>query len=76
MKDVFSLPDQEYDFKPNIVVTDQGNTKVLAVKSAFPGVPLHYCAWHVLEVWEREVKSRMKGLDVYSVARRLEIRSE
>jgi len=76
MKDVFSLPDQEYNFKPNAVITDQGNTEILAIKSVFPSVPLHYCAWHVLKVWEREVKTKMRGLDVYSVARRLEIRSE
>src|SRR5690554_3456348 len=76
MKDVFSRPDQEYDFNPNAFITDEGNTEILAVKSTFPGVPLYYCAWHVLKAWEREVKSRMKGLDIYPVARRLQMRSE
>ncbi|KAF9553305.1 hypothetical protein EC968_010539, partial [Mortierella alpina] len=56
MKGLFSTPDQEYDFVPNVVITDQGNTEILAMKTAFPGVPILYCAWHVLKVWEREVK--------------------
>ncbi|KAF8926034.1 hypothetical protein BGZ58_000242 [Dissophora ornata] len=40
MKSVFSLPEQEYDYKPNAIITYQGNTEILAVKSVFPGVPL------------------------------------
>ncbi|KAF9209381.1 hypothetical protein BGZ59_010145, partial [Podila verticillata] len=62
MKDLFSTADKDYDYMPEAVVTDQGSTEILAIRSVFPDVPILYCAWHVLKVWEREVKIRMTGL--------------
>ncbi|KAF8936257.1 hypothetical protein BGZ58_004395, partial [Dissophora ornata] len=76
MKDLFSTADKEYDFMPNVVITDQGSTEILAIKSAFSDVPIFYCAWHVLKVWEREVKKRMTGLGCHPIARRNEIRAQ
>ncbi|KAF9117301.1 hypothetical protein BGX30_005609, partial [Mortierella sp. GBA39] len=76
MKGLFSTDSKEYMFTPNAVITDQGSTEILAIKTVFPGVPIFYCAWHVLRLWEREVKSRMTGLGVYPVARRNEIRTQ
>ncbi|KAF8925351.1 hypothetical protein BGZ47_003350, partial [Haplosporangium gracile] len=49
-------PAREYNYKPNAVITDQGNTEILAIKTAFPGTPILYCAWHVLKAWEREIR--------------------
>lgn len=76
MKVLFSKDGEDYTFTPNAVITDQGPTEILAIKTAFPGVPIFYCAWHVLKVWEREVKSRMTGLGVHPVDRRVEIRAQ
>ncbi|KAG0345997.1 hypothetical protein BG004_002648 [Podila humilis] len=76
MRRLFSTAQCDYNFKPNAVITDQGNTEILAVKSAFPGVPIFYCAWHVLKVWEREAKSTLRNLDELSVALRNDKRAE
>lgn len=76
MKDLFSTDDKEYNYIPNAVITDQGGAEILAIQTAFPDVPIFYCAWHVLRVWEREVKSRMTGLGSYPVKRREEIRAQ
>ncbi|KAF8923027.1 hypothetical protein BGZ47_005106, partial [Haplosporangium gracile] len=51
-------------------------TEILAMKTVFPDVPIFYCAWHVLRVWERQVKSKMIGLGVHPVKRREEIRAQ
>jgi len=74
MKEMFSTPAgttptgeptpaREYNYKPNAVITDQRNTEILAIKTAFPGTPILYCAWHVLKAWERETRSRMTGME-------------
>ncbi|KAF9433018.1 hypothetical protein BGZ76_009984 [Entomortierella beljakovae] len=76
MKSLFSSTDSEYDLKPNVVITDQGNTEILAVRTAFPGVPIYYCAWHVLKVWERGVKLNVEGIGHYEVSKRREIKRE
>lgn len=70
MKQLFSQGREDYEYKPRVVITDQGNTEISAIKTAFPGVPIHYCAWHVLKVWERELKKRMIGLSSLPVAAR------
>lgn len=75
MKGLFSTDTEEYNFTPNAVITDQGGSEILAIQTAFPGVPIFYCAWHVLRVWEREVKKRMTGLGDYPVKEREEIRA-
>jgi hypothetical protein len=66
MKDLFSTDTKEYNFLPNAIITDQGGSEILAMKTVFPGVPILYCAWHVLRVWERQVNSKMKGLKALS----------
>ncbi|KAG0267568.1 hypothetical protein DFQ27_008613 [Actinomortierella ambigua] len=63
MKELFSTAESDYDFKPSAIITDQGNVEILAIKAAFPGVPIFYCAWHVLRTWERTVPPRVTGLD-------------
>ncbi|KAF9920133.1 hypothetical protein FBU30_010074, partial [Linnemannia zychae] len=57
-------PDQLYVYKPNAVITDQGNVEILAIKTAFAGenVPIFFCAWHVYRAWEREVRKRITGI--------------
>ncbi|KAF9926702.1 hypothetical protein FBU30_003778 [Linnemannia zychae] len=73
--DLFST-DEEYDYLPNAIITDQGGSEILAIKTSFPGVPIFYCAWHVLRVWERQAKSKMTGLGVHPVQKREQIRSQ
>ena len=46
-------------FRPDVVVTDQGNIEILAIRAAFPMVRIQYCAWHVLRVWERRLTYSM-----------------
>ncbi|KAF9100382.1 hypothetical protein BGX27_000415, partial [Mortierella sp. AM989] len=76
MSQVFSDEDQEYVFTPQAVITDQGSTEIRSIKNTFPGVPVFYCAWHVLKAWEREIPKRLSGLESFSVLRRKEIRAE
>lgn len=76
MKDIFSTDEEECNFFPNAVITDQGGDELLAIKVAFPGVPIFYCAWNVLRVWERQVNSNLKGLKGYPVEEREEIKKQ
>jgi hypothetical protein len=76
MKDLFSTDNKEYNFLPNAIITDQGGSEILAMKTVFPGVPILYCAWHVLRVWERQVKTKMTGLGAYPVKEREGIRAQ
>ncbi|KAF9916336.1 hypothetical protein FBU30_001445 [Linnemannia zychae] len=75
MKQVFSTQDNEYNYKPNAVITDQGNTEILAIKTAFPGTPILYCAWHVLNAWERKIRSETTGLEKLPVKEKMAVRS-
>lgn len=76
MKQLYPTAEKKYDFIPNAVITDQGNTEILAVKTAFPGVPIFYCAWHVLKAWEREVKKKVMGLGAFAPKQREEIKRQ
>ncbi|KAG0286807.1 hypothetical protein BGZ96_009157 [Linnemannia gamsii] len=76
LKDLFSTDDKEYNYTPNAVVTDQTDAQILDIKTTLLGVPVFYCTWHVLRVWEREFKSRMTGLGSYPVKRGEEIRAQ
>ncbi|KAG0236884.1 hypothetical protein BGW42_002382 [Actinomortierella wolfii] len=76
MKEMFSTERSDYDYKPNAVITDQGNTEILAIKRSFPGVPIFYCAWHVLKAWEREIPPRLSVLDGLSTEQREEKSTE
>lgn len=74
MRQIFSTPDSEYEYKPNAVITDQGNTEILAVKAAFPETRILYCAWHVLRAWEREIRSKMTTMENLSTKERNHLR--
>ncbi|KAF9899470.1 hypothetical protein EC991_008853 [Linnemannia zychae] len=50
MRDLFSTQNQVYEFLPDAIITDQGGSVILAMKTVFPGVPISYCAWHVLRL--------------------------
>jgi hypothetical protein len=64
MMTLFLSPDHVYIYKPNAVITDQGNVEILAIKTAFTGenVSIFFCAWHVYRVWEREIRKRITGI--------------
>jgi hypothetical protein len=47
------------NYEPTAVVTDQGNIEILAIKTAFPRVKLHFCVWHVLCAWEKKLTKDM-----------------
>lgn len=49
-------------YRPEAVVTDQGNVEILAIRTAFPMARIQYCAWHVLRVWERRLTYSMLGI--------------
>lgn len=49
LKELFDIT-----YQPEVVVTDQGNVEILAIRTAFPLTKIHYCAWHVLRAWERQ----------------------
>ncbi|KAF9417474.1 hypothetical protein BGZ76_004529, partial [Entomortierella beljakovae] len=78
MQGRYSTPESVYVFTPNAVITDQGNTEILAISTAFAGesVPIFYCAWHVLRVWKREIKKRMTGLGALRPDKRVLERSK
>lgn len=57
-------------YHPDVVVTDQGNVEILAIRSAFPNARIHYCAWHVLRAWERRLTNANLGFEGLSVEMR------
>jgi hypothetical protein len=69
-------PAREYNYKPNAIITDQGNTEVLAIKTAFPGTPILYCAWHIWKAWEREIRSRMTGMERLTIKEKKDLREK
>lgn len=74
MKQMYSTPDFEYNYKPNAVITDQGSTEILAIKTVFPGIPILCCAWHVLKAWERKIRSEMTGMEKLSTKQKKALR--
>jgi hypothetical protein len=64
------------DYQPNVVITDQGDTEINAIRHVFPlKTKLFYCAWHVLMAWQRQLtvkKLNMEGLSVDSRQKRRE----
>jgi hypothetical protein len=62
MKAAFSTPDAPYEYSPNCAVTDQGNVEILAITTVFPGIPIHYCIWHVLQVFRKQVIAMMTNI--------------
>jgi len=54
---------------PAVVITDQGQTEINAIHRAFGfGVRIFYCSWHILQAWERKLKTDavlgMQGLPI------------
>ncbi|KAF9170637.1 hypothetical protein BGX21_008649, partial [Mortierella sp. AD011] len=44
------------DYSPSVVVMDMGGTECSAVKIVFPEARIFYCAFHVLQAWQRKLK--------------------
>ncbi|KAG0038455.1 hypothetical protein BGZ83_003078, partial [Gryganskiella cystojenkinii] len=66
------------NYQPNVVITDQGDTEINAIRHVFPlNTKLFYCAWHVLQAWQRQLtvkKLNMEGLSVNERQKRREER--
>lgn len=44
------------NYEPNVVITDQGDTEIKAILHLWPSkTRLFYCAWHVLQAWQRQL---------------------
>ncbi|KAI1296258.1 hypothetical protein EDD11_007450 [Mortierella claussenii] len=49
-------------FEPAAVITDQGQTEINAIQAVWPlGLRIFYCAWHVLQAWERKLTPQNLG---------------
>lgn len=62
---------------PNVVVTDQGDTEINAIRHIFPlHTKLFYCAWHVLQAWQRKLTVDNLNMKKLSVSARQKRREE
>lgn len=60
-------------YEPTVVITDQGNTEINAIRGAFSyKVRIFYCAWHVLQAWERKFTNANLGMGDLPEAGRLQ----
>jgi len=56
---------------PTVVITDQGPSEINAIRHAFDFKPrLFYCAWHVLQAWERNFTLKNLGSEDLKTAER------
>ncbi|KAF8927491.1 hypothetical protein BGZ47_002132 [Haplosporangium gracile] len=54
---------------PTVAITDQGQNEINAIQHAFDFKPrMFYCAWHVLQAWERNFTNVDLGMTVLSTA--------
>ncbi|KAF9982827.1 hypothetical protein BGZ75_005695 [Mortierella antarctica] len=60
---VYGRDNFRISYTPKVVVTDQGSVEILAIRSAFSPVRIHYCAWHVLRAWERKWTNALLGVE-------------
>jgi len=52
----------EREFQPAVVITDQGQTEINAIQAVWPlGTRIFYCAWHILQAWERKLTVQNLG---------------
>ncbi|KAF9404210.1 hypothetical protein BGZ76_007047, partial [Entomortierella beljakovae] len=52
-----------HEYQPNVVITDQGQTEINVIRAAFSyNVRIFYCAWHVLQAWERSLTIKNLGM--------------
>ncbi|KAF8942603.1 hypothetical protein BGZ47_006314 [Haplosporangium gracile] len=63
MRQIYSTPDAEYDYNPAIVITNQGAMAVQVLKVAFSGVSIHYSGWHLTRLWEKDLASKLTGME-------------
>ena len=50
------------EFQPTVVITDQGQNEINAIRAAFSfNVKIFYCAWHILQAWERRLTNNSLG---------------
>ena len=58
---------------PTAVITDQGTNEINAIQYAFDFKPrIFYCAWHILQAWERNFTKEKLGMDNISIAKKKE----
>ena len=57
------------EFVPTAVITDQGQTEINAIRAIWPlNLNIFYCAWHVLQAWERKLTPQMLGSNNFTAA--------
>lgn len=44
------------DYSPSVVVMDMGATEYNVIRKVFPEAKVFYCAFHVLQAWQRNIK--------------------
>lgn len=50
------------EFQPTVVITDQGQTEINAIQAVWPlDTRIFYCAWHILQAWERRLTVQNLG---------------
>ncbi|KAF9996861.1 hypothetical protein BGZ80_007152 [Entomortierella chlamydospora] len=53
----------EKEYQPTVVITDQGQTEINAIRDVFSyELRIFYCAWHVLQAWERNLTIKNLGM--------------
>lgn len=50
------------DYHPNVVIMDMGIVEYSAVSLAFPEARIFYCAFHVLQAWNRHMSDVNLGI--------------
>lgn len=58
----FLLQKHNMDYNPRVVVMDMGFVEFNAVSEAFPAARIFYCAFHVLQAWNRKYTDENLGL--------------
>ncbi|KAF9992006.1 hypothetical protein BGZ79_003642 [Entomortierella chlamydospora] len=53
----------EKEYQPTVVITDQGRMEINAIRAIFSyELRIFYCAWHVLQAWERNLTNKNLGM--------------
>ncbi|KAF9165602.1 hypothetical protein BGX20_000520 [Mortierella sp. AD010] len=50
------------DCRPAVIVTDRSNAEIRAISKAFSSTQIFYCAWRVLQTWERIFSNDRLGI--------------
>jgi hypothetical protein len=51
---------QQAVFRPSYITIDFSLPEVNAIKQNFPGKIIHYCAFHVIQAWHRQLKAKVR----------------